>query len=31
MMGQKDLRPMKKEVNWIEQQGEHLYKMYKNC
>ncbi len=27
MKGQKDLKSMKTEVNWIENQGENLYKM----
>ncbi len=31
MGGQKDLRSMKKGVNWIENQGENWYKVLKNC
>ncbi len=31
LRGQKDLRAIKKSVNWIENQGENLYKMLKNC
>ncbi len=31
MRGQKDLRLMKKRVNWIENQGENWYKMLKTC
>ncbi len=31
MRGQKDLRSMKKGVNWIDNQGENSYKMLKNC
>ncbi len=31
MRGQKDLISLKKQVNWIENQGENLYKMLKNC
>ncbi len=27
----KDPRSMKKGVNWIENQGENLYKILKNC
>ncbi len=30
MSGQQNLRPMKKGVNWIEIQGETLWKMNKN-
>ncbi len=30
MNGLKDLRSMKKGVNWVENQGENLYKMLKN-
>ncbi len=30
MRGQKDLRSMKKKVNWIENQDENLYKILKN-
>ncbi len=30
MRGREDLRLMKKGVNWIENQGENLYKMLKN-
>ncbi len=29
MRGQKDLKSMEKGVNWIENQGENLYKMLK--
>ncbi len=31
MMGHKDLKSMKKGVNWIANQGENGYKMIKNC
>ncbi len=31
MSNQKDLRSMKSGVNWIENPGEKLYKMLKNC
>ncbi len=31
MRGQKDLKAMKKGVNWIENQGEKLYIMLKIC
>ncbi len=31
MRGQKDLKTVIKEVNWIENQAENLYKMLKNC
>ncbi len=31
MSGQKDLKSMKKGVNWIENEGENLYKMLKIC
>ncbi len=31
MRGQKDLKSMKMGVNWIENQGKHLYKMLKIC
>ncbi len=31
MRSQKDLRSMKMGVNWIENQGENLYKMLKKC
>ncbi len=31
MKGQKDLKWMKKGVNWIENQGENWYKMLKIC
>ncbi len=31
MRGQKDLRSIKKGVNWIENHGENWYKMLKNC
>ncbi len=31
MKGQKDQKSMKKGVNWIENQGENLYKMLKFC
>ncbi len=30
MKGQKDIRSMKKGINWIESQEENLYKMLKN-
>ncbi len=30
MKGQKDLRTMKKEVNYIENQGNNYYKMFQN-
>ncbi len=31
MEGQKDLRSMKKGVNWIEKQEEKVFEMLKNC
>ncbi len=31
MRGQKDLIPMKKEIHWIKNQAENLYKMLKIC
>ncbi len=31
MSGTKDLKSMKKGVSWIENHGEDLYKMLKNC
>ncbi len=31
MSGQKDLRSIKRGVIWIENEGENLYKMLKNC
>ncbi len=31
MRGQKDLRTMKKGVNYIKNQGAYLYKMFQNC
>ncbi len=31
MRGQKDLRSMKKGVNWIEHQGENWCKILQNC
>ncbi len=31
MRAQKDLKSMKKGVNWITNQAENLYKMLKKC
>ncbi len=31
MWGQSDLKSIEKAVNWIENQGENLYKMLKIC
>ncbi len=31
MMGQNDIKSMKKGVNWIENQAENLYEMLQIC